>query len=112
MISIEQFISNWNKITTNYYNPKKIIEIKYYSRTRLSFKLYLLRKDYLLDNNFKEFFRDKNNSGRLGNTFKKLTDLYRYTPEKGSNFKGLFNPDNWRRYEKDYIEYEYFMFKN
>lgn len=104
-------ITLWNKNLTNYYNPKRVVEIKYYSKNNISFKLYIRKESELLDNNFRKFFQDKRNSTKLGGILKKLLNDYKFIQDSGSYFKGFFNPVNWKRHEKDYIIYEYFISK-
>jgi len=111
MNDLDYQITYWNKNLTNYYNPRKVVEIKYYDKNKISFKLYIRKESELLDNNFRKFFQDKRNSVKLGGILKKLLNNYKFTQDAGSFFKGFFNPTNWKRYEKDYIVYEYFVSK-
>ena len=109
MKDLDYQVTEWNKSLTNYYNPKRVVEIKYYDKNNLSFKLYITKESELLDNNFRNFFKDKRNSTKLGSIVKKLKQDYNFISVRGSCFQGFYNPKNWKRFEKDCIVYEYFI---
>lgn len=111
MKNLSDQIYEWNKKLCNYYNPKRVVELKYIDNYNLYIKLYIRKTENILDDNFKLFFKNKENSTLLGSIVKKLFTSYKLEPVRGTSFKSFYNPDNWRRIEKDYIEYEYRIMK-
>lgn len=111
MQDLDYRISELNKKITNYYNPKRVLEIKWYSKNRLSFKLFLPKIKLLPHDNFTEFFKNKENSKKLGAVYKELVNNYGFIQVRGSYQKGLYNTDNWNVKYGDIIEYEYFLEK-
>ena len=98
-------IEFWNKILVKKYNPIRTFEVILLDKTCIKIKLYINKRDELLDNNFQVFVRNKENRKLLGGIYKDLKNNYKLSSVHLPSSNSIYNPNNWDRLEKDKIIY-------